>query len=89
MVATSQEEVMLPLVEIKTDSFSAIVPNINDMSAMRLMSIQLSQDPVWQYGMMTTLLRENISPELHEAFDNLGNLEMQKVVMQWVEKAAW
>jgi hypothetical protein len=80
---------MLPLVEIKTNSFSAIVPNINDMPAMRMVAIQLTQDPVWQYGMMTNLLRENISEELHEAFDNLTNLEMQDAIMQWVEKAAW
>lgn len=80
---------MLPLVEINTDSFSAIVPNINDMPAMRLMAIQLTEDPVWQYGMMTNLLRENVAPDLHETFDSLSNVEMQEVILQWVDKAAW
>jgi hypothetical protein len=80
---------MLPLVEIDTDSFSAVVPNINDMPAMRLMAIQLAQNPEWQYGMMMNLLRENIAPELHDKFDNLSNVEMQKIIVQWVDKAAW
>ncbi len=80
---------MLPLVEINTDSFSAIVPNINDMPAMRLMAIQLAQSFEWQYGMMMNLLRENIAPELQEKFDNLSNAEMQKIIVQWVDNAAW
>jgi hypothetical protein len=80
---------MLPLVELKTDSFSAIVPNINDMPAMRLMAIHLTQNPEWQYGMIMNLLRDNVSNELHDAFDALSNLEMQKVITQWVEQAAW
>jgi hypothetical protein len=80
---------MLPLVEINTDSFSAVVPNINDMPAMRIMQIQLVQNPEWQYGMMMNLLRENIAPELQDKFDNLSNVEMQKIIMQWVDKAAW
>ncbi len=80
---------MLPLVEINTDSFSAIVPNINDMPAMRLMAIQLAQSPEWQYGMMMNLLRENLAPELQDKFDNLSNVDMQKIILQWVDKAAW
>ncbi len=77
------------LVELKSDSFSAVVPNINEMPAMRLMSISLIKDPMWQYSMMTTLLRENVSEELHEAFDKLSNIEMQEIVAQWVLKAEW
>jgi hypothetical protein len=80
---------MLPLVEINTDSFSAIVPNINDMPAMRLVAIQLTQNPEWQYGMMMNLLRENLAPELQDKFDNLSNVDMQKIILQWVDKAAW
>jgi hypothetical protein len=80
---------MLPLVEINTESFSAVVPNINDMPAMRLMAIQLAQSFEWQYGMMMNLLRENIAPELQEKFDNLSNAEMQKIIVQWVDNAAW
>ncbi len=80
---------MLPLVEINTDSFSAIVPNVNDMPAARMMAIMLAQNPEWQYGMMMNLLRENIAPELQDKFDNLSNVEMQKIIMQWVDKAAW
>lgn len=78
---------MPSLVELKTDSFSAIVPNINDMPAMRLMAIQLAQSQEWQYGMMMNLLRENISEELHEAFDRLSNREMQQVLVQWIGQA--
>jgi hypothetical protein len=78
---------MTSLVELSTESFSAIVPNINDMPAMKLMTIHLTQNPEWQYGMIMTLLRENIAPELHEAFDNLSNLEMQNIITQWLEKA--
>jgi hypothetical protein len=80
---------MLPLVEITTDSFSAIVPNVNDMPAAKLMTIMLTQNPEWQYGMLMNLLRDNVSPELHEAFDNLTNLEMQSIITQWFEKAAF
>jgi hypothetical protein len=80
---------MLPLVEINTESFSAVVPNINDMPAMRLMAIQLAQSFEWQYGMMMNLLRENIAPELQDKFDNLSNAEMQKIIVQWVDNAAW
>ncbi len=80
---------MLPLVEINTDSFSAVVPNINEMPAMRLMAIQLTNDPTWQYGMMANLLRENIAPELQDKFDNLSNIEMQQIIAQWLDKAAW
>jgi hypothetical protein len=80
---------MLPLVEINTESFSAVVPNINDMPAMRLVQIQLVQNPEWQYGMMMNLLRENVAPELQDKFDNLSNAEMQKVILQWVDNAAW
>ncbi len=80
---------MLPLVEINTDSFSAIVPNINDMPAMRLVAIQLTQNPEWQYGMMMNLLRENLAPELQDKFDNLSNVDMLKIILQWVDKAAW
>ncbi len=78
---------MTSLVELSTESFSAVVPNVNQLPAMRLMSIMLTQNPEWQYGMMMNLLRENISPELHEAFDNLNNLEMQQIITQWFEKA--
>ena len=78
---------MTSLVELSTESFSAVVPNVNQLPAMRLMSIMLTQNPEWQYGMIMNLLRENISPELHEAFDNLSNLEMQSIITQWFEKA--
>ncbi len=80
---------MLPLVEINTESFSAVVPNINDMPAMRLMAIHLAQNPEWQYGMVMTLLRDNIAPELQEKFDSISNAEMQEIIKQWVDKAAW
>lgn len=79
---------MLPLVEITTNSFSAIVPNVNDLPATKLMTIMLTKNPEWQYGMMINLLRDNISSELHEAFDNLSNLEMQDAITQWFAKAA-
>lgn len=77
------------LVELKTETFSAVVPNINEMPAMRLMAISLTKDPVWQYGMTTTLLREQISPELHDSFDNLSNIEMQNLIKEWLDKAVW
>jgi hypothetical protein len=59
------------------------------MPAMRLMAIQLAQSFEWQYGMMMNLLRENIAPELQDKFDNLSNAEMQKIIVQWVDNAAW
>lgn len=77
------------LVELKSASFSAVVPNINEMPAMKLMSIQLVQDPVFQYGMILNLLRDNISEELHEQFDELSNIEMQDILAQWLLKAQW
>lgn len=73
------------LVELKSESFSAVVPHINQMPAMRLMAIAVTQSPEWQYGMAMNLLRENISEELQEAFDNLSNLEMQDIMTQWLE----
>lgn len=77
------------LVELKSASFSAVVPNINEMPAMKLMSIQLVQDPAFQYGMILNLLRDNISEELHEEFDKLSNIEMQDILAQWLLKAQW
>lgn len=75
------------LVELKSDNFSAVVPNLNDMPAMRLISISLVKDPMWQYGMITNLLRENVSQEKHNEFDNLSNIEMQNIIEQWISKA--
>jgi hypothetical protein len=75
------------LVEIKTDGFSAIVPYLQTLPAMKVMAVSATNNPAVQMKRTMELLHDNIAPDLVEDFRELNSLQMQDLLSQWLDNA--
>lgn len=75
------------LIEIKTDGFSAIVPHLSTLPAIKVISISAIENPAAQMKGTMHLLRENIAPDIVDDFEQLNSIQMQDLLNQWFDKA--
>lgn len=75
------------LVEIKTEGFSAVVPYLQTLPAMVVMSVSATENPAIQMKRTMELLRDNIAPDLVDEFEKLNSLQMQDLLSQWLDNA--
>ena len=75
------------LVEIKTEGFSAIVPYLQTLPAMQVMSVSATNNPAIQMKRTMDLLRDNVAPDLVEEFEQLNSFQMQDLLQQWLDNA--
>jgi hypothetical protein len=75
------------LVEIKTEGFSAVVPYIQTLPAMLVMSVSATNNPAVQMKRTMELLRDNIAPDLIDEFEQLNSIQMQDLLQQWLDNA--
>jgi hypothetical protein len=75
------------LVELKTEGFSAIVPYLQTLPAMVVMSVSATNNPAVQMKRTMDLLRDNVAPDLVDEFEQLNSLQMQDLLQQWLDNA--
>jgi hypothetical protein len=75
------------LVELKTEGFSAIVPYLQTLPAMKVMAVSATNNPAVQMKRTLELLHENIAPDLVDEFEQLNSLQMQDLLSQWLDNA--
>jgi hypothetical protein len=75
------------LVELKTEGFSAVVPYIQTLPAMLVMSVSATNNPAVQMKRTMELLRDNIAPDIVDEFEQLNSLQMQDLLEQWLDNA--
>ena len=75
------------LVELKTEGFSAVVPYLQTLPAMLVMSVSATNNPAVQMKRTMELLRDNIAPDLVDEFEQLNSIQMQDLLQQWLDNA--
>jgi hypothetical protein len=75
------------LVELKTEGFSAVVPYLQTLPAMVVMSVSATNNPAVQMKRTMELLRDNIAPDIVDEFEQLNSLQMQDLLQQWLDNA--
>ena len=75
------------LVELKTDGFSAVVPYLQTLPAMKVMAVSATNNPSIQMKRTIDLLHENIAPDLIDEFEQLNSIQMQDLLNQWLDNA--
>ena len=75
------------LVELKTEGFSAVVPYIQTLPAMLVMSVSATNNPAVQMKRTMELLRDNVAPDLVDEFEQLNSLQMQDLLSQWLDNS--
>jgi hypothetical protein len=75
------------LVELKTEGFSAVVPYLQTLPAMLVMSVSATNNPAIQMKKTMELLRDNIAPDLVDEFEQLNSIQMQDLLQQWLDNA--
>jgi hypothetical protein len=75
------------LVEIKTEGFSAVVPYLQTLPAMAVMSVSATNNPSVQMKRTMELLRDNIAPDIVDEFEQLNVIQMQDLLQQWLDNA--
>ncbi len=75
------------LVELKTEGFSAVVPHLQTLPAMAVMSVSATNNPSVQMKRTMELLRDNIAPDIVDEFEQLNVIQMQDLLQQWLDNA--
>jgi hypothetical protein len=75
------------LVELKTEGFSAVVPYLQTLPAMLVMSVSATNNPAVQMKRTMELLRDNIAPDIVDEFEQLNSIQMQDLLQQWLDNA--
>lgn len=75
---------MADFVELKVENFSVLVKPFNDLTTEHILPLLNEPDPMRQFAMTQTLLRENVAVDVRNDFDLLPFVEMVRLVTQWV-----
>lgn len=72
---------------VDTPDFQCWIPSMNSLPAVKLMQVMLAgqkNDAAQQMLLMMELVRENLAPDLVDAFNELNVEQTVAVISEWV-----
>lgn len=73
------------LILVETEDFSAWIRSVDSLPALEILPLLASEDPGKQFSASVELVKQNLAPDLVDAFNTLTLKQMLVFITQWFQ----